>query len=84
MSRPYWLTDAKTENGVYLGFTKGQWPIHAFSADLSHARHWVGEDPENRILIGPIAIPDDAPVWRGRKVPASVELIRDEPEGEEA
>lgn len=74
MTRPYWLTDAKTENGVYLGFTKGQWPIQAFSADNTHHLSWAAEDPDNRVLIGPVPIPDDAPTWRGKKIPAAYAL----------
>lgn len=75
MTRPYWFTDAKTESGVYLGFTRGEWPIQAFSTDGTHAAHWAAEDPCNRIIVGPIAIPDDAPVLRGETVPAEQRLI---------
>ena len=73
--RPYWLTDAKIEGGVYLGFTKGEWPIQAFAADGSHAAYWAAQDPERRVLVGPIEIPDDAPVLRGRTVPVAHELV---------
>lgn len=72
--RPYWLTDAQIDQGIYLGFTRGQWPIAAFSADGTHAAYWAAQDPSNRVVIGPIQIPDDVPVLRGRSIPASTIL----------
>lgn len=75
--RPFWIRDSAVQAGVYLGFTNGQWPIHAFSAEHSHHLDWAAEDPVNRVLIGPIQVPDDAPVLRGRKVPATSVLVDD-------
>lgn len=77
-TRPYWFNDANIENGVMLGFTSGEWPIQAFSADGSHAASWAAQDPGRRILIGPIKVPDDAPVLRGRVIPERPVLVDDD------
>lgn len=75
--RPYWIGDAKTEHGVYLGFTRGQWPIQAFTADPddSMALRWVAESPDTRVLIGPIGIPDNVPTLIATRIPERFELI---------
>lgn len=63
--RPYWLD--VPEAGVYLGFTRGEWPIQAFAQE-SQAAYWASEGPDDRRIIGPVPIPDEAPIFKGVKI----------------
>lgn len=72
--RPHWISDAKIGAGVYLGFERGAWPIQAFSAALTHHILWVAKDPNNRVVIGPVHIPIDAPSCTVTVIPERTEL----------
>ena len=81
---PYWVQQRDGYggqvflHGVMLGFTSGQWPIQAFAVDedggCSMAARWAAQNPTDRLLVGPISIPDDTPVQTARRVPERFEL----------
>lgn len=75
--RPTGFSEAMRVGGVYLGFTRGQWPIRAFSAEhRADAVSWAANDPEYRILVGPIPVPQDAPVYYAVTIPEHTKLQR--------
>jgi hypothetical protein len=65
-------------HGVMLGFARGQWPVQAFAADAdggcSAGAFWAAQKPKDRVLVGPVVIPDDAPVLHSQHKPARYEL----------
>jgi hypothetical protein len=65
-------------HGVMLGFTRGQWPVQAFAADpdggCTAGAFWAAQKPQDRVLVGPVVIPDDIPVLHSRHTPARYEL----------
>lgn len=85
---PYWVEQRDGYggqvfvHGVILGFTRGEWPVQAFAADAdggcSMAARWAAARPEDRVLVGPVAIPDDAPVRNSKRVPERFELTGDD------
>lgn len=76
---PYWIQQRDGYggqvflHGVMLGFTRGQWPVQAFAVDedgdCSMGVSWAAQQPNDRVLVGPIPIPDDVPVRIARRVP---------------
>lgn len=70
-TRPFWIQ--VPEKGVWLGFTKGQWPIQAFG-DEDSAAYWATQDPENKAVIGPVLIPLSTPTYRGVTIPVERKL----------
>lgn len=65
-------------HGVMLGFTRSEWPVQAFAADedggCSMGARWAAERPDDRVLVGPVLIPDSAPVRSATRVPPRFEL----------
>ena len=83
-SLPYWVQQKAGYggevflHGVMLGFTKAEWPIQAFAVDdlgeCPVGARWAAEKPHDRVLVGPIPIPDDVPVRSALRVPERFEL----------
>lgn len=86
-SLPYWVEQRDGYggsvflHGVYLGFTRGQWPVQAFAADAdggcASGARWAAERRDGelyRVLVGPIPIPDDVPVVQGKTHPTTHSL----------
>jgi hypothetical protein len=81
---PYWIVQRDGYDGevflhgVVLGFEKSKWPIQAFAVDADgkcpHGAYWAAQQPQDRVLVGPIPIPDDAPVRSARRIPERIEL----------
>jgi len=81
---PYWIEQKIGYggqvflHGVMLGFTRSQWPVQAFAVDelgeCSMGARWAAERPHDRVLVGPIHIPDDAPVRSAMRIPERYEL----------
>ena len=67
--------------GVMLGFERAKWPVQAFAVDVdggcSMGARWVAEKPQDRVLVGPVPIPDDVPVRSAKRVPERFELTDD-------
>lgn len=86
---PYWIQQKDGYggevflHGVMLGFTRAEWPVQAFavSADgtCSMGARWAAGKPHDRVLVGPIAIPDDIPVQFAARIPERFELITEGP-----
>jgi hypothetical protein len=82
---PYWIEQRVGYggqvflHGVMLGFTRSAWPVQAFAVDedggCSMGARWAAERPADRILVGPIDIPDDVPVRHGIRRPEKFDLI---------
>ena len=81
---PYWVEQSVGYggqvflHGVMLGFTKGQWPVQAFAVDedggCSMGAYWAAQKPSDRVLVGPVPIPDDVPVRTAQRTPERYEL----------
>jgi hypothetical protein len=82
---PYWVQREAGYSGqvflygVMLGFTKNQWPVQAFAVDkdggCSQGAYWAAQSPDDRVLVGPIEIPDDVPVRVAQRIPERIELV---------
>lgn len=53
---------------VWIGKVDGQWPLETFGSE-AQALSWAAQD-HRRAVIGPIAIPADAPAQRAQTIPA--------------
>lgn len=81
---PYWIVQKDGYggevflHGVMLGFEKGKWPVQAFAVSedgtCSHGAYWAAQKPTERVLVGPVPIPDDVPVFTVQHEPARYEL----------